>query len=216
MSYVARACPHPPTPVVASGPRLSALQAHSFNSQRAAMLAELHNAVFDASLNPDICACGNKCDCSSKPNCCVNRRLGVAYFYSKSHWLPVTPLSFSETIVWMQRARFCLCPPGDVPYNKRYFTALLSGCVPVLFTFSNTRGELNWWKQKRGPAGHLEQEPFWRHINHTELVIELDGQNGVAGFIEKLRRIPLAVVEEKQRRIEEATCGKPHRIPPPL
>ena len=55
-----------------------------------------------------------------------------------------------------------------------------------------------------------------RHINHTELVIELDGQNGVAGFIEKLRRIPLAVVEEKQRRIEEATCGKPHRIPPPL
>jgi hypothetical protein len=53
----------------------------------------------------------------------------VAYFYSKSHFLPVTPLSFSETISWMQRSRFCLCPPGDVPYNKRYFTALLSGCA---------------------------------------------------------------------------------------
>lgn len=44
------------------------------------------------------CACGSKCECASRPECCVNKELGIAYFYSKSHWLPVTPLSFSETI----------------------------------------------------------------------------------------------------------------------
>ena len=59
--------------------------------------------------------------------------VSVAYFYTQSHWHPVTPLGFAATVEWMQRSPFCLCPPGDVPYNKRYFTALLAGCIPVLF-----------------------------------------------------------------------------------
>ena len=44
-------------------------------------------------------------------------------------------LGFGATIEWMQRSLFCVCPPGDVPYNKRYFTALLAGCVPVLLSW---------------------------------------------------------------------------------
>ena len=66
----------------------------------------------------------------------------------------------------------------------------------------STRGELHRWKQRRGPAGHVEQEPFWSIINHTDLVVEIDGRGGVKGFIDKLRSVPAAEVEEKQRRIE--------------
>eukprot|EP00966_Prymnesium_polylepis_P086750 2008016-Prymnesium_polylepis.1 len=35
----------------------------------------------------------------------------------------------------MRRSRFCLCPGGDTPYTKRFFLALLTGCVPVVFKF---------------------------------------------------------------------------------
>ena len=34
----------------------------------------------------------------------------------------------------MMRATFCLEPGGDSPYRKGVFDALLSGCVPVLFS----------------------------------------------------------------------------------
>ena len=95
---------------------------------------------------PAVAAARQKCDCGVTPACCVNASNGVAYFHSGSHWLPTTPLGFHATIEWMQRSRFCLCPPGDVPYNKRYFTALLAGCVPVVFSFrSQARADCIEW-----------------------------------------------------------------------
>lgn len=109
--------------------------AHSFNGFRAQVLDEMDRLVFFAKRKDQ-----QPCDCHAQPSCCVNRTNGVAYFYSGSHWHPTTPLGFRATIEWMQRSRFCLCPPGDVPYNKRYFTALLAGCVPVLFSFQSQVG----------------------------------------------------------------------------
>ena len=144
------------------------------------------------------------CDCSRVPRCCVNASSGVAFFHTRSHWHPVTPLGFGATIEWMQRSRFCVCPPGDVPYNKRYFTALLAGCVPVLFSFrSQVPNERNWWKPRKGP-GQRDIDPFYEQINHTELGVVLvsDGEADIRGFIQRLRDIPDAVVEAKQRAIE--------------
>ena len=60
----------------------------------------------------------------------------------------------------MQRSRLCLCPPGDVPYNKRYFTALLAGCVPVLFSFpSQLKGE----RKKQAAVVHAAADVVRSH-----------------------------------------------------
>ena len=58
--------------------------------------------------------------------------------YAPRHWNPQLPLSHSQTVDWMQRATFCVCPGGDVTYNQRYFLALLAGCIPVIFGFTPT------------------------------------------------------------------------------
>lgn len=111
------------------------------------------------------------------------------------------------TVEWMQRSRFCLCPPGDVPYNKRYFTALLAGCVPVVFSFKSQLGPLrNWWKPLKGP-GHADINPFHDQINHSSLAVEVvvdekDLAGSIEHFLDDLRQVPDEVVEAKQRAIE--------------
>lgn len=186
--------------------------AHSFNGIRDAILRELSKMVFGSPppQRPRGDGGGGKrnsadiCDCGLRPSCCVNASTRVAFFHTKSHWRPVTPLGFAATVDWMQRSRFCICPPGDVPYNKRLFTALLSGCVPVLFSFrSQVKGERNWWKPRKGP-GQRDIDPFYEQIDYRKLVVEVvvDEEKDLVGFIERLREIPHAVVEEKQRAIE--------------
>jgi hypothetical protein len=185
--------------------------AHSFNGARDVILSELHKEVFSQAAP----AAGGvtpqpqpqrSCDCAQVPSCCVNATSGVAYFHSKSHWHPVMPLGFAATTSWMQRSRFCICPPGDVPYNKRYFQAVLAGCVPAVFSFtSQVRNERNWWKPRKGP-GQADIDPFHRQINHSELAIEIviNGDADYKGFVQQLRRVPDDVVEAKQRAIERA------------
>ena len=168
------------------------------------LLSMGEEADADAEENARRLGTGDACDCRTRHECCVNRSSGVAFFHTRSHWHPVTPLGFGATVEWMQRSRFCVCPPGDVPYNKRYFTALLAGCVPVLFSFrSQVPSERNWWKPRKGP-GQRSIDPFYEQINHTALGIVLPAETeaDIRGFIERLRAIPDAVVEAKQRAIE--------------
>ena len=43
------------------------------------------------------------------------------------------------TIDWMMHTVFCLQPPGDSPTRKSFFDAILSGCIPVLFPYSDQK-----------------------------------------------------------------------------
>ena len=65
------------------------------------------------------------------------------------------------------------------------------------------RGERNWWKPRKGP-GQRSIDPFHSQINHSELgvVLEVDDEKDLVGFIERLRSVPDAVVRRKQRAIE--------------
>ena len=155
-------------------------------------------------------------DCSAEPKCCVNQHEGVAYFFVGSHWAPRLPLTWTATIDHMRRSRFCLCPGGDTPYTKRFFLALLSGCIPVVFTFPSrdTSGDggahsaspdagksvgVNWWSHNGPPLD--DAFPFSDRIAYRDLVVEIPSAM-VVGFVEVLRRVPHALMEEKQRRIE--------------
>lgn len=131
---------------------------------------------------------------------------------------------------WPCAAWFALragCPPRG---SKRYFTALLAGCVPVLFSFQSqvgerctlsnqpgtpraamtalpvcaqVRGERNWWKPRKGP-GQRDIDPFYEQINHSELAVEvtINTDADYKGFVDRLRAVPTALVEAKQRAIE--------------
>ena len=119
--------------------------------------------------------------------------------------MPLGPLGFAETIRWMQRSKFCICPPGDVPYNKRYFTALLAGCIPVIFSYpSAVPKERNWWKIRKGPP-QKNINPFSSQIDHSQLVVELpvESVDQIKGFLRRLDAVPDAVVVAKQRAIEK-------------
>ena len=175
---------------------------HADNSFRDLALNELQSSVFGDST----CPCGHMqllpCNCFEKPWCCVNKREGTAYFSVGSHRAPNAHLDWAKTIAYMQRSRFCLCPGGDTPYTKRFFLAITSGCVPVVFSFRSYEGDAprtNWWKEG-GPVTE-DLYPFTRSINYSELVVEVNSSR-VNGFIDELRTVPPEVVEEKQRNLE--------------
>ena len=100
------------------------------NDIRNEVLSELSRATFGSAGKLE------SCSCIEDPHCCVNRSSGVAFFHSRSHWQPRLPLGFKQTVEWMQRATFCVCPGGDVTYNQRYYMAIFSGCIPVIFGFT--------------------------------------------------------------------------------
>jgi len=47
-----------------------------------------------------------------------------------------------------QNATFCMILPGDGPAQKRFFDAIMSGCIPVVISFPATTdpGSPAWWK----------------------------------------------------------------------
>lgn len=176
--------------------------AWAHNTFRGEVLDELRLVVFGR--NGSKAPCAEPYFCDRAPWCCVNAAEKVAYFSVGSHWTPRLPLDWEQTAVWMGSSTFCLCPGGDTPYSKRFFMALLAGCVPVVFVFPSypatpRRSLTNWWRAG-GPAND-DMLPFSNAINYSELVVEIPSAE-LGGFVERLRRIPHAVVEEKQRRIE--------------
>lgn len=52
-------------------------------------------------------------------------------------------LSQAETVARLQNATFCPSPPGDLPFTKRFFLALLAGCIPVVYEFPGK----GWWAE---------------------------------------------------------------------
>ena len=84
--------------------------------------------------------------------------------------------------------------------------ALLTNCIPVVFTYtarsahiSKATHSTNWFATNGKP--NEVAWPFFEHLNYSDLVVEFPGAQ-VHGYIERLRRIPNTVVEEKQRHIE--------------
>ncbi|ELU11306.1 hypothetical protein CAPTEDRAFT_208188 [Capitella teleta] len=62
------------------------------------------------------------------------------------------------TLAWMQRALFCLQPPGDSPTRKSFYDAVISGCIPVIFK----------------DADVTVRYPFDSHLNYSAFCVEID------------------------------------------
>eukprot|EP00434_Breviolum_minutum_P014283 symbB.v1.2.012591.t1/scaffold871.1/size156202/4 len=100
----------------------------------------------------------------------------------------------------MLNSTFCVCAPAEntAAGTKRFYDALLSGCIPVVITFPTIWGSgVSWWRVDGAP---IEWSlPFPWHIDWHRLVVEvsidrlLEGQNAL------LHAALRCDVKEKQR-----------------
>ena len=107
-----------------------------------------------------------------------------------------------------------LCPTlrGDTPTQKRFFDALLSGCIPVLFKYSANDGKEITYAGE-GEADNRAFYPFAQGtfpgmprmgLNYSELVVELELGNISSAFSlldELIRNKMDQVIRPKQKEI---------------
>ena len=100
----------------------------------------------------------------------------------------------------MKDTVFCPCPPGDLPFQKRFIAALLVDCIPVVLCFNSAlngscaEGSGSHWKEG-GPPWQLTY-PFARVIDYPRAVVEIEPQK-VGDLVERLAEVPEAVIRAK-------------------
>ena len=93
------------------------------------------------------------------------------------------------------RSIFCMILPGDSPVQKRFFDALLSGCIPVSPAFNTTGGEQSGWMA--GAAAISITYPFSRfHFGNqggisyqNDVMVTFDGECGARCAVEAMDRV---------------------------
>ena len=95
-----------------------------------------------------------------------------------------------HTLTWMYHSHFCLQPPGDSPTRKSYYDAIISGCIPVVFS-------------KTGDP----RLPFDDRYPHREFTVTLDSgsvtKNRKGTILEQLRNIPRSRVIQLQENLHK-------------
>ena len=94
--------------------------------------------------------------------------------------LPKRPGPVSNTTV----NEWFTCPGGDVTYNQRYFLALFSGCVPVIFGFTPAE---SLGGSYYGAAAH--QQAANRRARQRKLIRHPELRNQV---VERIKNGPLS------------------------
>lgn len=109
-------------------------------------------------------------------------------------------LTQSETIARLKNATFCPCPPGDLPFQKRFYLALLSGCIPVMILFDDMKGHQGWWAH--GYPSVDDAYPWPNQTPYQELVFEVSISDVVAGRLVKiLEAVPDKEIKRRRRKI---------------
>ena len=107
-------------------------------------------------------------------------------------------LSVQQTWEKYREAYFCPVLEGDLPYQKRFFDVVLSGCLPVVVGFESkgNNPHRSWFKQ--GALGHNISHPFAyskfsgipKHrgslVDYDEFVVELKNIDDLVPTLESL------------------------------
>ena len=124
----------------------------------------------------------------------------AADLHSKVVVFKRTPqFSPSDAITQYRNAVFCPIPPGDGPYQKRFFDSILCDCIPVVFVFpARLSGKESWWAFG-GPAVE-DMVPFAGQIDYEKLVVKIPFAN-VSRFPDYLDSIPETKIRSKRAYI---------------
>jgi len=100
-----------------------------------------------------------------------------------------------------------ICPSGDLPFQKRFFDALLHCSIPVVISREIEGVGKTYWSnvdfEKGGPSPRVEDSYPRLEFPYSDLVVEVDGAILQQGkLMEHLENIPWKVLEAKFKRIE--------------
>jgi reversibly glycosylated polypeptide/UDP-arabinopyranose mutase len=110
----------------------------------------------------------------------------------------------------MANSIFTICAPGDLPFQKRFFDAILMCTIPIVVSRENEEGEKVYWSNTRGKFANNQrmtsvEESFPKvDFSYSDIVVEVDGkvidEGGMMDFLEK---IPSEEINMKLKRFAE-------------
>ena len=111
----------------------------------------------------------------------------------------------------MANSIFTICAPGDLPFQKRFFDAILMCTIPIVVSRENEEGEKVYWSNiKDRNFSHIQkmtsvEESYPKvDILYSDIVVEVDGkvidEGAMMDFLEK---IPSEEIQMKLKRIGE-------------
>lgn len=106
---------------------------------------------------------------------------------------------------------FTLCAPGDLPFQKRFFDAILMCTIPIVVSRENEEGEKVYWSNIEDryfsniqKMTSVEESYPKVDILYSDIVVEVDGkvidEGAMMDFLEK---IPSEEIQMKLKRIGE-------------
>jgi len=114
-------------------------------------------------------------------------------------------LNPARTIKMLSDSIFTICPPGDLPFTKRFYDALLSCSIPVVVTREvKDVGKTYWSNVKYDGNKPIKLEESYPSTDFllSDIVIEVEGStidNG--GVMKHLESIPQHEIEAKFEKI---------------
>lgn len=109
--------------------------------------------------------------------------------------------SLSPQDTWKKYRESYFCPvlKGDLPYQKRFFDVVLSGCLPVVLSHESRddNPHASWFE--KGGFGYDITHPFSSIINYTDFVVEVDNVDNLVSTLEQLLQD-----KDKIRRMQTA------------
>ena len=102
------------------------------------------------------------------------------------------------TVEWMMHSLFCLQPPGDSPTRKSFFDAILSGCIPVMFPYSN----------------HKTPWPFMEFFNYSSFTVSIEiERTGTENVRDILKSIPTETITELHDNVKKVRQWFQYSLP---
>ena len=114
------------------------------------------------------------------------------------HYLTQEYRQNRHTISWMRRSVFCLQPPGDSPTRKSFYDAVVSGCIPVLFSMNLT-----------------VKYPFHPRFNHNDFTVTIDTDKVLSGvpIYDMLSMIDKDTIRKKQESLYSVMLAYQYSYP---
>jgi hypothetical protein len=103
-----------------------------------------------------------------------------------------------------RHATFCPCPGGDTPSAKRFFDAILSGCIPIVLS-----EDYSWPFTDEIPGSSsiqrsLDPNDFAIRLNASDFIVENPCKNYDGTLLKYIEGIPTNEIERLRRGVDQA------------
>jgi len=102
-------------------------------------------------------------------------------------------MSAKKTWEKYRSSYFCPILEGDMPFQKRFFDVVLSGCLPVVVAFPAAGGNPHHSWFKNNTLGYNFTHPFSSMIRYSEFVVQIDDLGDIVSTLHQLLKDPVTI-----------------------